>query len=572
MRTSLDLFDLPYTFMPLPLVGAEKFAALARERGVMVDRWRLEAVHQLGLLVPLFRVKRPANDIRASFARGDEHRAHVLARWEPTRREDLLEAINEHLLFDPGSERFRSRRSFEREIGGYKFESGVYLYSQHQLACLGPVRWLLPSIGWRRRDHSLSARLKMDPELRADWLERARTLREAVIAVVALEPVYYSRIIGMLSTPVHFDTEAFLRWRFELEPRWLLDWLDVDSDWVRERASEILDWAQRLDKLGGWSELVGAGSPKRWDELEGTPRLVMDIRLAGELLLRYYDRLVREQLATPLPKPPRSRTPYDLRLKRRRPLDALLTDFGLSPHPQLILIVEGLTERLLIPRVMEKLGVPPDDDFISVQDAEGVTTNLGPLLAYLAPQPGENERGRYVRPLRPLTRFLVVFDPEGPVATDADREERRRVWVERILRALPREMQTPIVREQVDKLVAIRTWNRRGESFEFAHFTDRQLARAIDKLDQRARKPTRDELIELVAQFRASGKNLKPLLKMSGKPELADELWPLLERKLDRALAKRTETRIPVVPVIDEAMRMAQEYGRGNTVIALTSQ
>jgi hypothetical protein len=140
-------------------------------------------------------------------------------------------------------------------------------------------------------------------------------------------------------------------------------------------------------------------------------------------------------------------------------------------------------------------------------------------------------------------------------------------WVERILRALRREMQTPIVREQVDKLVAIRTWNRRGESFEFAHFTDRQLARAIDKLDQRARKPTRDELIELVAQFRASGKNLKPLIKMSGKPELADELWPPLERKLDRALAKRTETRIPAVPVIDEATRMAQEYGRADIAV-----
>ena len=79
-------------------------------------------------------------------------------------------------------------------------------------------------------------------------------------------------------------------------------------------------------------------------------------------------------------------------------------------------------------------------------------------------------------------------------------------------------------------------------------------------------------LIAISAQFRAGRKNLKPLLKMSGKPELADELWPLLERKLDRALAKRTETRIPVVPVIDEAMRMAQEYRRGNTVIALTLQ
>jgi hypothetical protein len=572
MRTSLELFDLPYTFMPLPLVGSEKFATLARDRGVVLDRWRLEALHQLGLLVPLFRVKRPVNEIHASFKRGDEHRAHVLARWEPTRREDLLEAVNEQLLFDPATERFHSRGSFEREIDGYKFESGVYLYSRHQLASLGSVGWLLPSIEWRRRDRSLVARLKLDAELRADVLERARDLRQAVIAIVALEPVYYSRIIGRLSTPVRFDLETFLRWRFELGPCWLLDWFNVDSVWFRERARELLDWAQRLDSLGGWSEVVGAGSPKRWDELKGTPRLVMDIRLAGELLLRYYDRLVREGLATPLPQPPRTRTPYDLRLKRRRPLDALLTDFGLSPHPQLILIVEGLTERLLVPRVMEKLGVPADDDFISVQDSEGVTTNLGPLLAYLAPQPGEEESGRYVRPLRPLTRFLIVFDPEGPVATDADREERRHVWVERIMRALPREMQTQIVREQVDNLIAIRTWNRRGESFEFAHFTDRQLARAIDKLDHRPRKPSCEKLVELVTQFRANKTNLKPLLKGSGKPELAEQLWPLLERKLDRALAKRTETRIPVVPVIDEATRMAQEYGRGNTVIALTSQ
>lgn len=110
----------------------------------------------------------------------------------------------------------------------------------------------------------------------------------------------------------------------------------------------------------------------------------MDMRLAGEILLRYYDRLIREELATPLPDPPLTRTPYDLRLKRRRPLDAVLTDFGLPPHPQLILVVEGLTERLFVPRMMQRLGLPTDEDFISVHDAEGVTTNLGPLLAYLA--------------------------------------------------------------------------------------------------------------------------------------------------------------------------------------------
>ena len=220
---------------------------------------------------------------------------------------------------------------------------------------------------------------------------------------------------------------------------------------------------------------------------------------------------------------------------------------------------------------MKKLEVRRDDDFISIQDAEGVTTNLGPLLAYLAPQPGENEADRYVRPLRPLTRFVVVFDPEGPVTTNADREKRRQVWVDRIMRALPGEMQTAVVREQVESLVAIRTWTKRGESFEFAHYTDRELARAIDKLDRRERKPERERLVKLVAQARARRKNLKILLKGFGKIELAEELWPLLERKLDRALSKQTERRIPVVPILDEATQMAHEFGRGNTVIALSS-
>jgi predicted ATP-dependent endonuclease of OLD family len=295
----------------------------------------------------------------------------------------------------------------------------------------------------------------------------------------------------------------------------------------------------------------------------------MDMRLAGEILLRYHDRLVREQLATPLPTPPRTRTPYDLRLKRRRPLDALLTHFGLSPHPRLVLIVEGATERLLLPRVMRKLELRTDDEFISVQDAEGVRTNLGPLLAYLAPQPGEIESDRYVRPLRPLTRFLIVFDPEGPVATEEEREERRQVWVERVMRALPQQMQTNVVREQMDQLVAIRTWNRKGESFEFAHFTDRELARAIDNLDQRPQKPPHDELIKLVARARSERWNLKSLLHGSGKVDLADELWPVLERKLERALGRKTETRIAAVPIIDEATRLAQQFARGNTVIAL---
>jgi hypothetical protein len=294
------------------------------------------------------------------------------------------------------------------------------------------------------------------------------------------------------------------------------------------------------------------------------------MRLAGEILLRYYDRLIREGLASPLPDPPRTRTEYDLRLKRR-PLDSLLTAFGLSPHPQLVLIVEGLTELVLVPRAMEVLGVSTDEDFIAILDAEGVSTNLNALLAYLAPQPGgEREGTEYFLPARPLTRFLIVFDPEGPAATEGQREKKRKNWVDRIMRAMPRELQTTTVREAMDTLVAIRTWNERGESFEYAHFSDEELAQAIDSLDTRERKPTYEDLVERLDVARAENWNLKKLLHGPGKADLASALWPVLERKMEVGLTQELGDEIPVVRVIYEAEAMAHEYGRGNTVIGLT--
>jgi hypothetical protein len=572
VQSSVALLDLPYTFLQQQLVTADGFATIALGRDVQVDHFRLEALHQLRLLVPLFRVRRPRDEIRGAARRGDRQHLNGLLDWTPTTRDALVEARNEGLLFDPASERFHSRRASRREIGERSYESDVYLYSQFQLASLGLIRRLLPVIAfkWKHRGDTLNGVLRVDAPLQAGLHEEARDLREAAFAAAALEPVYLSRITTRLALPVSVDFDEFIRWRSELDATWLLDWLDVDADWIRSRASLVLDAAQRLDRLGRWSEVIGAGSANRWEELQGTPRLVMDMRLVGELLLRYHDRLVKEALAQPTPKPPRTRTPYDLRLRLTRPLDAVLTDFGLSPHPQLILIVEGATERALAPRAMQLLGVPMGDDFIAIRDAEGVRANLGALLAYLAPQPGEIESDRYIRPLRPLTRFLVVFDPEGPVATAESREKRRQGWVERIFLALPQELQKPVVREQLDKFVVMRTWNERGDSFEFAHFSDRQITREIDGLDERASKPSFGDLLERVKEFRRGDKNLKRLLPPGvGKVELGLKLWPTLERRITRALEYQREDEIPLVAVLYEATRLAQEFGRGNTVIAL---
>lgn len=280
----------------------------------------------------------------------------------------------------------------------------------------------------------------------------------------------------------------------------------------------------------------------------------------------------------PLPDPhAQFRDDTRFRLKARRSLDAVLADFGLSPHPRVVVVVEGATELLLFPRVMQTFGIRTDEDFIAIQDAGGVGRDLAPLVAYLAPRLGERQTDRYIELVRNPTRILVVLDAEGPVERPEQREARQQVWVNRLMETLPRELRrndaaAPVIREQLDLLVNVATWNRAGESFEFAHFTDAQIARAIDRLDLRPDKPPLEQLVARVASMRSSGGNLGHLLHRRSKLELADELWPLLERRLDRARAGADGRRIPIVRILDRALALAHEFGRGRIVLALESQ
>ena len=125
------------------------------------------------------------------------------------------------------------------------------------------------------------------------------------------------------------------------------------------------------------------------------------------------------------------------------------------------------------------------------------------------------------------------------------------------------------MRQQLDGLVKTTTWKRTGESFEFAHFTDRQIAHAIQTLDKRPRQPTFEGRVQAVARVRAKRGNLKTVLGYVSKPDLAEELWPVLEKKLTAAQRLGTQRRIPIVRVLEEALRIAQEWPRRGTVLSL---
>jgi hypothetical protein len=567
MRSPLDLLELPYSFSQLPLLTAEQFRREASGRGVELTEDELEGLHRARALVPLFRVARDGRAIRQA-ATHDWVLGRQLAHWQTTSRADLVEARNSGLLHDPAVERFISRTQRTRSLDQWTYETSVYVYSQHQMTSLPLIGNAASCFDHKPRREGQPLRLKAPTGWKNSWVKSANQLREVAVASAALEPAFYPYIVGHLTTPGLSDVDEFDKWRRELSPTHMLKWLGIIADWLKNSGASLLRDADRIDPLREWCEVVGHADQEKWKLLRGPARNAMDLRIAAELFLGYHDELVKEGKASRIEQPRRTRGPFDRRLKRTRPLDEVLTEFGLSPHPRLVLIVEGQTELLLVPRVIEMLDLSTDEDFISIQNAEGVTTNLNSLFSYIAPRVKPDEDRRYLALTRPPTRALVVYDPEGPVADTSGREKRRAAWVERILFTLPSEYRSDTVREQLDRLVEVVTWNTLGESFEYAHFTDRQLAAGILRVSGRERERTLSEMTESVRQHRARRGNLKKLMKGS-KVGLAEALWPVLESKIRRAVSRGTKTRIPVVAVVDRAVTLAHEYPRKNLVIGL---
>lgn len=567
MRPTLDLLDLPYTFWQLRPLTEDQFRKEAKARGVFLQERELEGLHRLRLLTPLLRVSRNGREI-ASAARRDDPLVWQLAHWQLTYRLDLLAAREDGRLFDPTQEHFIARRRLRREVGDVSYRSSEYLYSHHQLLALPLVRGALPYLRYGSGGEINGLR-EVERWVHGHWRERAGWLHSRLMALSVLEPIYYPHVIRR----IHYNGEElaeFDTWLGRLRPLAMLDWLGVEPAWIKDSAGVLLDEAEQIDPLGRWSELVREADPRRWEWLEGEARSALDLRIGAEVLLRYYDRLVQGRIA-PKIKPPqgRWRGQFSARLKPRGSLDRVLTDFGLSPHPRLVLVVEGETELFVFPFVMGVLGIRTERDFIAIENAKGVGRDISALIAYaVAPQTEQDDSGRYLRPLKPLTRLLTVMDAEGRYSTAGRREERRQIWINRILETLPAEHRTAAVRDSVERLVTVETWDRGGQSFEFAHFTDRELARASAKVDKRD-PPSIAQRIEVAGSIRASRGNLAPLLSGASKVELAKALMPVLQRKLERSQKHGTEERIPIVRVLDRAIELAHEMPRRNVVIPL---
>ena len=539
--STLALLKDPFAFTQARLLSPENFIREAKQRGVRLHHGQLELLHRRRVLQPFFVIhSRPVADPGSSQAP---------AEFFDTALDEIRFAFAEGRLSDPALRCFapwprsRSHRSL--------------WYSHHQLLLLR----LIPQLQARMQADRVSDQLVWHlPPLDA----RTRTMfareRSLAFLIEALASRYWPRVVGSLRSGGLGSEQDLLRFVNSDETVPGLREIDLPSALFVRQADRLLDEAHGFDPLGAWSEVVRIADRRRWKDLRYDALIAQEYRIAAEVILRFVEDQVRLGVADPPDAPPAHF--FHPRQERLRVADRERSEtvmrFGVSDRPALVLAVEGDTEYEIAPQVLDLMGYDPPGSRISVVNLKGVWGDVALLARAVAvPQldPGADGSDRYARLLSPLTSLMVVVDPERPYKSHEEAEAKKDEMVESVLSSLPLPLRTDAMQNDLALILHIRRWPK---EFEFAHWSDREIAEALQSISPHAASLPPEELTCHIGKHRYSGDKISSVWanwrpRSPSKVDLARALWPSLE---DRIRTSPTAEDIPIIRVFREAIDM----------------
>lgn len=280
--------------------------------------------------------------------------------------------------------------------------------------------------------------------------------------------------------------------------------LGLAPEVIAATSQALLLKAKSIDPMGQFNELIRQAHPGTWASLRGDALLAMDYRIAAEILLRALDDLGRGDLSA---RPPRGNRMFESVLDERlqaepERLDEMLANRGLSPCPAVLLVLEVDTEMLLMPRVLAEIyGKSVPSTPIELVNMKTIDQKLDLFVRHEAgPRLGDNLTEDAVVLTRPSPRILVAVDPEKKYADRASVRGQRDMLVRRLHEVLPAGMRSATTMRQLRPLVDIVTWGT--VPWEFANFTDTELAEAIMRCSTPPGGITRRDLVTALAAER----------------------------------------------------------------------
>jgi len=545
---TLALLRDPFAFTQTRLLSPDAFTREAKERGVRLRRGELEVLHRRRVLQPFFVIhSRPVADPGLSPAPPDFLGSPV---------DGIRLAFAEGRLSDPALRRFAPwPRSSSR--------SSLW-YSHHQLLLLRHI----PRLQAHMQAHQEAGQL-VSHLAPLDAHTKAMFARERALAflIEALASKYRSRVVGSLRFGGLGTEQDLLRFINSDEDVPGLQEIDLPSEVFVDQADRLLAEAHGFDPLGDWSEVVRIADQRRWGDLRFDALVAHEYRIAAEMFLRFVEDQARRGLADPIDAPlPGFFHPRQQRLRvDDRERAKTVMRFGTSDRPSLVLAVEGDAEYEIVPRVLDMMGYDPLASRISVVNMKSVYSDVT-FLARAVAVPRLNPAGdRYADLLSPLTSLMVVVDPEGPYESHEGAEAEKGKMVESVLRSLPAPLRTDAMRNDLALILHIRRWS---EEFEFANWSNQELAIALQSISQHAGSIPLDDLTSHISKHRNSRDTLSSVWtnwrpQTPSKVKLARALWPSLE---DRIRTSPTAEEIPIVEVIREAIKLMREVDGVNAM------
>jgi hypothetical protein len=538
VRSSLELLGLPYPFSQLRLLRVSEFVMLAersRSRAAQnlpsVNALVLEELHHCGVLVPLFRVDPLSNpdaqriELSASLTAQHVHTNPIA---------ELLRGASEGRVRDPAAEEFTPWPKNHSGVLWSSVESG-YLYSRHQLLGLDVAMDFVTKVESLLIDDTPTWRLGTELVANAPTREALDSWRSLAIVLSALDTYYWPWVThGLRHDPAV--------WRAAVEafnPAEMLNWLGLSLDLIGQQATRLRAIASLYDDTGDFYELIRRAKADAWESLRGDAAVAMDYRLAADILDRYAEELNPGSVYAAQQGITLSQQGLGVRPES---LDAALTDLRLSPFPSLVIGVEGATEFKLVPLVMKHLGIQWDRSRIEIVDFGGTERDLSLLARYAGEPVLGQDLGRGVVLDRPLTRFLVMTDAENRYKDPAHRRYQRRLLLDSLTQNVPKELQADYyIDTRKGRIVDIWTWGRMP--FEFAHFTDEELAHAMQSIASVPYPHNRARLIQGInsQRTRSPAPDVEKVFWRNSdlkKTTLADALWPVLEHKINQAIQR----------------------------------
>lgn len=562
-RSTVQLLAQPFVFTqnyPLPV---DTFINEAKRRGIDgLDLEGLRGLYRIGVLAPFIEITSRRVGPRAAMHPVD---LYGISSW----RSKLEIACAKGRVRDPGPIPFRRKLRFARPANAPSEWWNGLLYSHYQLLALTGIE----SLWQARRFVSRSGRRVLRlPRPHEQLLGRTRRLREIAIVLTALEARYHPKLDARFIQVRNLEVDVWRRYRESFDPVEFAMLFDYSGEQAKLDAEWLLEVAYAIDPLKEeWSYLV-RHAPQRAREKLARPALrANDCRVAAEILLLYHEDLASHGATDSLPEISRSdvRHPLHERLSAKpHGLDEDLQSLGLSPHPRVILAIEGDTEAELVPRVLSDLDLPSAPEHLRILNLGGIDRDLTKVAA-LAITPLVGERvGDHWSLIKPPTALLIAVDPERSYATQEGVARVREKIVDEIVNVLAAQGVAADL-DDLGELVQVRTW--KACCFEFAHFSDDELADAILRVRPDANGLSREQLVQDIGEKRQWWRNIDNVWKKwkpeVSKPALAKELWPILAAKISRCRVEPDAVLPPLVDVLIEASAIAQRWQYGSFVL-----